>query len=238
MGCGMTMLAAIIAMYQYTNSEIGTAVIAATVGVRQGSPTSCLLFIIFVNVMIKMIKQGSPLDGFLSWLHVLVMMDDTVLLATTKEGILNKIKILYDYCDSHGMTVNNSKTMFMVVNGNDEDKQPIALDDNIINYTNQYIYLGSPFTDDGSPSTAIKIHASNKLCHALKFISFKDKNNDVPFIIKRKVFDAAFMSTILYDCELRLNGNIKPMEKLYKWCIKTLLGVRKSTNNICNAGSS
>ena len=46
MGCGMTMLMALIAMYQYTSSVIGTAVIAATVGVRQGSPTSCLLFII------------------------------------------------------------------------------------------------------------------------------------------------------------------------------------------------
>ena len=104
MGCGMAMLMALIAMYQYTSSVIGTAVIAATVGVRQGSPTSCLLFIIFVNVMIKMIKQGSPVDGFLSWLHVLVMMDDTVLLSTIREDIQNKIKILYDYCNLHGMT--------------------------------------------------------------------------------------------------------------------------------------
>ena len=77
--------------------------------------------------MIKMIKQGSAVDGFLSWLHVLVMMDDTVLLSTTREGIQNKIKILYDYCNSHGMTVNNSKTMFMVVNGNDEDNNLLYL---------------------------------------------------------------------------------------------------------------
>ena len=71
--------------------------IAATVGVRQGSPTSCILFVLYVNVMIKMLKQGCPIDGFLSWLHVLVMMDDTVLLSTTKEGMKNKIKIMYDF---------------------------------------------------------------------------------------------------------------------------------------------
>ena len=45
LGCGATMLMALVAMYQYTNSVIGTALIAATIGVRQGSPTSCILFV-------------------------------------------------------------------------------------------------------------------------------------------------------------------------------------------------
>ena len=117
MGCGLTMLMALVAMYEYTNSVIGMALIAATIGVRQGSPTSGLLFIIYVNVMIQMIKQGCPVDGFLVWLHILVMMDDTVLLSTTKQGMKDKIKILNDYCNSYGMTINYSKTKFMVVNG-------------------------------------------------------------------------------------------------------------------------
>ena len=94
MGCGMTMLLALTAMHKYTNSVIGTALIATTVGVRKGSPTSCVLFVIYVNAMIQMIKQGCPQDGFLSWLHVLVMMDDTVLMSTTREGMIRKIGIL------------------------------------------------------------------------------------------------------------------------------------------------
>ena len=158
---------ALVAMYEYTNSVIGTALIAATIGVRQGSPTSGLLFIMYVNTMIQMIKQRSPVDGFLAWLHVLVMMDDTVLLATTKQGMIDKIKILNEYCNSHEMIINYSKTKFMVVNGDREDKEPILYNNVIINYCKQYIYLGSPFTDDGSPSTAIKIHANNKMCHVL-----------------------------------------------------------------------
>ena len=218
-------------MYRCTSSVIGTALVAATVGVRQGSPTSCILFVLYVNVMVKMLKQGSPVDGFLSWLHVLVMMDDTILLSTSRESMQNKIKIMYDFCNSHGMTINNNKTKFMVVKGNSEDKKPFVYNNNIINYTNQYIYLGSPFTDDGSPSTAIKVHANNKMCHALKFISFVNKNNDIPFTIKKKVFDAALMTTMLYGCESWLNGDIKPIDKLYKWCVKQLLGERKTTNN-------
>ena len=53
LGCGVTMLLALVAMYKITHSVIGSTVISATVGVRQGSPTSCLLFIIFVNELIS-----------------------------------------------------------------------------------------------------------------------------------------------------------------------------------------
>ena len=72
------------------------------------------------------------------------------------------------------------------------------------------------------------------MCNALKFISFVNKNNDIPFIVKKKVFDAALMSAILYGCESWMNGDLKPIDILYKWCIKQLLGVRKTTSNdIC-----
>lgn len=52
------MLGAIVAMYHVTNSIIGTMVIATDVGVRQGSPTSCLLFIIYDEDVIKMVKEN------------------------------------------------------------------------------------------------------------------------------------------------------------------------------------
>ena len=38
----------------------------------------------------------------------------------------------------------------------------------------------------------------------------------------------------MYGCESWLAGDIKPVEKQYKWCIKQLLGVRKTTtNDVC-----
>ena len=53
LGCGAVMLAVIAAMYSVTESVIGTAVFTVTMGVRQGSPTSCLLFVLYVNDLIK-----------------------------------------------------------------------------------------------------------------------------------------------------------------------------------------
>lgn len=104
----------------------------------------------------------------------------------------------------------------------------------VIEHCNSYVYLGSPFTCDGNVSRAVKLHANNKMPHVLKFVSFIKKNNDVPFVVKRRVFDAALMSSLLYGCESWLNADLKPIIKLYNWCLKQLLGVRKSTpNDVC-----
>ncbi len=45
------------------------------------------------------------------------------------------------------------------------------------------------------------------------------------------MFDGAVTTSVLYECESWLNCDIRQIEKQYKWCIKQLLGVRKTTNN-------
>ena len=65
-------------------SIVGTVVISAFIGVRQGSPTSCFLFTVYVNGLIRRYKENCEQNGFLKWLHVLMLMDDTVILATTR----------------------------------------------------------------------------------------------------------------------------------------------------------
>ena len=234
MGCGMVMLGALVAMYKSTQSIIGTAIITATIGVRQGSPTSCLLFILYVNEMIKIIKENCMEDGFLRWLHVLVMMDDTVILSTTREAMLHKVSLLQRFCQIYEMKINQSKTKFFVINGTAEESRPLQVNELTIDSCVKYVYLGSPFTSDGSTSTSIKEHANMKMCHVLKFVSFLKKNNDVTYTIKKRIFDAAFVSTILYGCESWFNADLSPITKLYNWALKELLGVRLSTcNDLC-----
>ena len=84
---------------------IGTAVVTITLSVRQGSLTSCLLFIMFVNDLIKMGKEGCEIDGFLAWVHILVLMDDTVFLSTFRGDMIKKITLLRNYCKENGMKI-------------------------------------------------------------------------------------------------------------------------------------
>ena len=79
----------------YTESVIGGTVIIATPGVRQGSDKSCLLFIVNMNEFIRMLKCSCEFDGFLDLLHTLMLMDDTVLLRTAREGMINKATNLF-----------------------------------------------------------------------------------------------------------------------------------------------
>lgn len=64
-------------VYTVTQSVVGTGVVAATIGARQGSPTSCILFNIYVNDLIALIKNNCGMNQFLTWLHMLMLMDDT-----------------------------------------------------------------------------------------------------------------------------------------------------------------
>ena len=66
----MNMFCAIMAMYRVTNCIVGTALVTASIGVHQGSPTSCLLFVLYVNDLIRMIKQNCGWAGYMclpSW---------------------------------------------------------------------------------------------------------------------------------------------------------------------------
>ena len=65
LGCGSVMLTAITAMYKVTTCILGTTIIQLSIGVRQGSPTSCFLFVMFVDVLVRKIKEHVDVDDFL-----------------------------------------------------------------------------------------------------------------------------------------------------------------------------
>ncbi len=149
LGCGSVMCA-VAGMYQVTQSVVGTTVFTVAVGVRQGLPTSCLLFILYVNYFINLIKENCPDDGFLKWLHLLILMDDTLLLSTSRARMKEKLSLVKQYCDEYNVRVNLAKTKFFVVRGAAADKEPIIVDDLTVEWCDMYVSLGSPFTPDGS----------------------------------------------------------------------------------------
>jgi hypothetical protein len=138
------------------------------------------------------------------------------------------------------MKLNEVKTKFMVVNGSVGDKQPLqvsSLNNQMscsIEICDKYTYLGSIFTADGKVISAIKEHAANKQKHLWKLVSFFKKNYDVSFLVKKKVFNACFISSLSYGCESWVNVNVRSVEQLYHRAVKALLCVRTTTaNHLC-----
>ena len=63
-----------------------------------------------------------------------------MLLSTTRENIVKKVKLLVVFCEKYGMVINESKTKLMVINGSDRDKESISVSRIIINHCNIYIH--------------------------------------------------------------------------------------------------
>ena len=105
-------------------------------------------------------------DGYLKWLHCLMLMDDTVILATSRDKCLNKLKVLLDYCIDYGIVINEKKTKFMAINTDDKTSMNAFFTDGKVKYTidhcDSYVYLGCIFTCDVSINTALKQHFKTK----------------------------------------------------------------------------
>ena len=190
-GCGKRMLQALKTMYWNTYNVLNSVEISTSSGVRQGAPTSCQLFIMYVDKMVKMIKEAVPTDVFLGRLHTLMLMDDTVILATTREACLKKLTAVLNYCEEYGMEINAKKKKFFVINPQKDDKIPMHTRNKTIDYCKQYMYLGSWFTDDGKIKSVLKLHEPSHQSSMNKFTIFCRANAEIPYYFKSTVMDAA-----------------------------------------------
>ncbi len=125
LGCCIVMLQAIKTMYACRKHIVRSSGINASIGVRQGAPSSCLLFTLFLDNMVRMLKSSVVTDGFLGSLHALLLMDDAVILSTTREMCIRKLGVVLQFCRESGMIFNEKKTKFFVINGQEDDKERI-----------------------------------------------------------------------------------------------------------------
>ena len=229
LGCGRRFISMIKAIYSCARMVFKTKEIQSMRGVKQGASTSCTLFIAFVHRMIKMINNNCLDDGYLGKFHVLLLMDDTVLLATSRKELSKKFQIVCNFCRSHGMKITRKKTKFMVINKSENDRIPISNDNITVEYTSAYIYPGTPIIDDGYYKSVINMHISDKSRHLIKYFAFIQKNVDLPFSIKKSKAEACVLSSLLYGNESWLCTSYSNLETLYMKLIKSPLGARNTT---------
>ena len=213
LGCGRVMLRAIRLMYRCTKNVLKSAIIDASIGVRQEAPSSCLLFVIYVDHMVRMLKRIVTTDGFPGSLHLLLLMNDIVILATSREMCEKKLSVVCQFCEESGMKVNEKETKIFVINGEDCDRRCLLNEGLRVSYTAEYLYLGAWFTDSGRSEEVVTRHETTSEAVVNKFLIFSVSNTLMPFIYKKMVFDAAVTSSLLYSAESWLTNITKRIEK-------------------------
>ena len=129
--------------------------------------------------------------------------DDVALLAVTREAAEKAIDLYQSVAKSFGLTVNISKTKFMVTGSNvtQEDRLPIKVESGTIDHVNDFQYLGSIITDNGRIDKEIDKRIANafKAFGALRQAVFRDNNLSVT--TKRLIYQACVLSVLLYGAE-------------------------------------
>ena len=99
LGIGSVLFNAIKAMYSATKCVIKSGkklsdVFLTHSGIKQGAPSSVILFIIFMNKFIDIVREKCIGEEVIELLHILLHADDTIILSTDRLLFIKKCNVL------------------------------------------------------------------------------------------------------------------------------------------------
>ena len=201
---------AITSLYRSTTNTVRTGNDAelwfeTTAGVRQGSVLSPLLFILYLDLVIKEVAKEQRTTNILAYA------DDIAQLATTEDELQNYMTLWDNTLSKYGLKMNRKKTEILVINRGHLDVT-ITIGGSRLNQVKTFKYLGSTISEDGlidvEINNRIKIMAQNI---GLLYRLLKDQN--VPKKVKKILHTGILRPTLLYGSET-WNINKRNMAKL------------------------
>ena len=155
--------------------------------------------------------------------------DDAALLAKTREGAENAIRMYMEVANDFGLSVSIPKTKLMV-SGREaraEDSAPIPTGDEQVESVTEFTYLGSVISSTGrmQPDIDKRIAQASRAFGALRQPVFN--NRDLRVETKREVYQACVLSILLYgaECWTPLRKDLKRLDSFHHRCIRKTLGI-------------
>ena len=165
-----------------------------TSGVKQGSILSPLLFITYMDKIMKRVNihQDTPMK-------TLAYADDICHWETSKERLQAAAEMWNRVLKEAGLSMNKVKTEVMVF-GRGEEILDIRLEDTILPQTKEFKYLGIKIKSTGGIQDEIteRINKYSRQFHLL-YPLFKEKH--IPIEIKRLLYTTILMPTLMYGAE-------------------------------------
>ena len=183
-------------------------------GVRQGENLSPVLFSIFLNDLESHLTfTGSSGIVFQCnfnatvWLKILVLLyaDDTIIVADSPKDMQNSLNSLSQYCEQCELKVNHSKTKIIVFGARNVQNYKFTYNENEIDISSTYKYLGLTFSSNGSFLNARKMLAEQAR-KAMHSVLTKSQNLELPIDLQLKLFDdtvAPYLALCLGNLGLR-----------------------------------
>ena len=204
----------------------------SNMGLKQGDPSSPLLFMLFVNDIMENIN--ADLQNIFSInelkLFLILFADDQVLFATSPYTLQSLMSDLETYCQLWALKINTTKTKAMIFEkGRQQTYFDFYIYGETIEIVDHFKYLGVTLFKNGNWNRTQKClsqHASFAL-HNL-FTVFK--KIELPISQKLNLFDTLVSPILHYSSEIWGMHSASDIEMIHTKFLRSILGVKKSTN--------
>ena len=234
-GAGTLFVLCIASMYLKTDNIIfqngETISYALYAGIKQGLPLSPLLFLFYVNDIFDYFEKlyQNVSNSIFDMVHMVMHADDATLLASTRQLAVRKLCSLMEFCKVNAILPQYSKCEFIVINGDDYDKEPLPFGAKLLVHVQYITLLGSHCSSIGSIVEDLRLHMRIRYKSCIKFYNFLRSNKLAPLSVKIKVLKACVVNSVLHNCET-FGGNIpEGLEKSYNKLLRCTFGVRSNT---------
>jgi hypothetical protein len=202
-------------------------------GIKQGAPSSVILFIIFMDEFIDIVRDKCVRESVIGILHILLHADDTAVLSTTRELFITKCNILLAAFNSKRVSLNMKKSGFLVINPKKTgDRTDIKLNHGWLSYRSTFVYLGAIFSDNGAVFHDVNLHvAQREKSVYVKLANFMRNNPAAPITVKRKVLNSCLNTSLLYGSEAWGGVSLRRAETMYRKAIKITFSMNAKTPN-------
>lgn len=200
-------------------------------GLKQGDPSSPLLFMLFINDIVQNINTDLDAIFTIDDLQLFLMLyaDDAVIFAKSPmvlQSILNDIE---SYSTLWGLKINTSKTKAMIFEKGRHTHFDFYLNNVKLELVTSFKYLGIHFFKNGNWNRTQK-RLSQHASFALHNLFSLFRQIELPISEKCKLFDALVGSILNYSSEVWGNNDAKDIETVHTKFCRWVLHVRKSTN--------
>lgn len=199
-----------------------------TTGVKQGCNMSGFLFLLVIDYIMKKTTELEPTGirwNFTTKLEDLDFADDLALLSSKFSDIQNKTQRLHNIAKQVGLKINTKKTKVMRLNTSVQD--PVKIDDQQIEDTETFTYLGGIVTTEGGCDQDInsRLGKAKQQFRRLKKIWNTSK---LSLRTKVRLFNSLVISVLTYGSETwkTTEKDKKKLDTFQNRCLRQILRVR------------
>ena len=201
------------------------------VGLKQGDPSSPLMFMLFINDITESINSNFEDIFTVDELKIFMMLyaDDAVIFAKSPKVLQSMLNDIETYCVTWGLKINTTKTKAMIFERGRNTTYNFYLNNTKLDLVSSFKYLGIHFFKNGNwfrTQKRLAEHASYALHNLFSLFG----QIELPTSEKCRLFDTLVGSILNYSSEIWGMHQARDIEIVHTKFCRWILHVKKSTN--------